>query len=294
VRELAKRFEHRLFLSATPHNGLSNSFSALLVILDPQRFCRGVKVEPTLRDEVMVRRLKSDLSKVSGKFPRRDIIQIVIKDLPTDAPELKLARMLDQYWSLRRDRLEALPPKQRKAQGLVLVNFQKRLLSSIEALYRTLKVHRKALEKAAAEGGSSSQPTKAELELLATAPGAEDERSELPEEQVEAEEEHAVEAATNSGALRPTTSEVDLAVKMEELAARTRRLPDARVRWLVDWILRRCVRGCPSSVSRPRVLRRIGSPVASSSSPNTPPPSAMRPLRPKTVVSNWRSTSPVG
>jgi hypothetical protein len=44
VRELAPRFEHRLFLSATPHNGHSNSFSSLLAILDPQRFTRGVPV----------------------------------------------------------------------------------------------------------------------------------------------------------------------------------------------------------------------------------------------------------
>ncbi|MBL8823757.1 MAG: DEAD/DEAH box helicase, partial [Planctomycetia bacterium] len=42
LQDIAPRFEHRLFLSATPHNGHSNSFSALLEILDPQRFCRGV------------------------------------------------------------------------------------------------------------------------------------------------------------------------------------------------------------------------------------------------------------
>lgn len=41
VREVAKHFEHKLFLSAIPHNGHSNSFAALLEILDPQRFCRG-------------------------------------------------------------------------------------------------------------------------------------------------------------------------------------------------------------------------------------------------------------
>ncbi len=41
IRDLAGRFEHRLFLSATPHNGHSNSFSALLEILDPQRFHPG-------------------------------------------------------------------------------------------------------------------------------------------------------------------------------------------------------------------------------------------------------------
>ena len=52
VRDLAPRFEHRLFLSATPHNGHSNSFSALLEILDPQRFCRGVPVKgPKLLDD---------------------------------------------------------------------------------------------------------------------------------------------------------------------------------------------------------------------------------------------------
>ncbi|HZH77188.1 MAG TPA: SNF2-related protein, partial [Archangium sp.] len=60
VRDVARRFEHRLFLSATPHNGHSNSFAALLEILDDQRFCRGVPVRtPKLRDEVMVRRLKT-------------------------------------------------------------------------------------------------------------------------------------------------------------------------------------------------------------------------------------------
>jgi superfamily II DNA or RNA helicase len=41
VRNISDRFEHRLFLSATPHNGHSNSFSALLEMLDPQRFTRG-------------------------------------------------------------------------------------------------------------------------------------------------------------------------------------------------------------------------------------------------------------
>src|SRR5690606_15660030 len=48
MRELAQRFEHRLFLSATPHNGHSNSFSALLEILDPDRFCRGVAPDARL------------------------------------------------------------------------------------------------------------------------------------------------------------------------------------------------------------------------------------------------------
>ena len=62
VRDLAGRFEHRLFLSATPHNGHSNSFSTLLELLDPYRFTRGVKVRGRKAlEDVMVRRLKEDI-----------------------------------------------------------------------------------------------------------------------------------------------------------------------------------------------------------------------------------------
>jgi SNF2 family DNA or RNA helicase len=86
IREMAKRFEHRLFLSATPHNGHSNSFSALLEILDPQRFCRGVPARKGLLDQIMVRRLKEDLREVAGGFPRRHVVQVDIDGLPAPPP----------------------------------------------------------------------------------------------------------------------------------------------------------------------------------------------------------------
>ena len=60
IRSLALCFEHKLFLSATPHNGHSNSFSALLEILDPSRFCRGVPV-----------RNKADLRRIGEVMPKR-------------------------------------------------------------------------------------------------------------------------------------------------------------------------------------------------------------------------------
>src|SRR5215470_12552838 len=97
VRDLAPRFEHRLFLSATPHNGHSNSFSALLEILDPQRFCRGVRVSKKMLEDVMVRRLKDDLREVIGGFPKREVVQVDIEGRPANAPELRLSMLLDQY-----------------------------------------------------------------------------------------------------------------------------------------------------------------------------------------------------
>ncbi len=241
VRDLAERFEHRLFLSATPHNGLSNSFSALLEILDPQRFIRGTDVEPKLRDEVMVRRLKSDLREVSGGFPRRDVVKISIDDLPADAAELVLAKLLDEYWEAREQRLAGLPVRQRAAQGLILVNLQKRLCSSVEAFHRTIKAHRAYLEKATSEQAATPTPA---LDLLFATPDADDDRAELSEDDVEAEEVQAIEATT-AAAGTPSPREVDLVARMESLADRTRRLPDARVRWLVDWIRHELCPGLP-------------------------------------------------
>ena len=46
IRLLAPHFEHKLFLSATPHNGYPESFSALLELLDNQRFARAVRPNP--------------------------------------------------------------------------------------------------------------------------------------------------------------------------------------------------------------------------------------------------------
>ena len=45
TRELAERCEHRLFLSATPHNGHSESFTALLEMIDGRRFSRGAMLD---------------------------------------------------------------------------------------------------------------------------------------------------------------------------------------------------------------------------------------------------------
>jgi hypothetical protein len=70
-----------LFLSATPHNGHSYSFSTLLELLDPYRFTRGVKVRgKRALEDVMVRRLKENIRSVQGGFPIRKVKPVVIAD----------------------------------------------------------------------------------------------------------------------------------------------------------------------------------------------------------------------
>ena len=69
LREMAPHFEHKLFLTATPHNGYQESFTALLELLDNQRFARGTPPDRNQLEAVMVRRLKSELQELGRIRP---------------------------------------------------------------------------------------------------------------------------------------------------------------------------------------------------------------------------------
>jgi superfamily II DNA or RNA helicase len=65
LRLLAPQFEHRLFLSATPHNGHTRCFTGLLEILDPVRFSQTDELKPAERarvQQIVLRRLKREIN----------------------------------------------------------------------------------------------------------------------------------------------------------------------------------------------------------------------------------------
>ena len=250
VRDLTGRFEHRLFLSATPHNGHSNSFSTLLELLDPYRFTRGVKVRgKRALEDVMIRRLKEDIREVQGGFPKRIVERVVIDDLPADAPELLLSRLLDEYRTAREQRFASTSRRAQASAGLLVVGLQQRLLSSIEAFARSLKVHRATVAKQWAKGQSTAddavKDNNREAELFTTAPDADDERGEWTPEELEAEEATEVEAITTAAEAespRDATAEAlwhqEQAIldRMQEIAEKSRYSPDAKVLRLIDWM----------------------------------------------------------
>ena len=251
VRDLSERFEHRLFLSATPHNGHSNSFSTLLELLDPYRFTRGVPVRgKRVLDDVMVRRLKEDLREIQGGFPRRNVERMEIAGLPDDAPELVLSRLLDEYRTTREMRHAGASGKARAAAGLLVVGLQQRLLSSIEAFARSLKVHRKTVERhwqksqQAADAPDAAAPSAGDPVLFLKPPDADDERADWTGEESEAEEKEQIEAITLAAeAEGPADSdaalwarEQRLVERMQTIADESRHLPDAKTRRLIDWI----------------------------------------------------------
>ena len=266
VRDLAGRFEHRLFLSATPHNGHSNSFSTLLELLDPYRFTRGVKVRgKRALDDIMVRRLKEDIREVQGGFPIRNVVRVVIDGLPEDAPELVLSRLLDEYRTAREERFASTTRRTQAAAGLLIVGLQQRLLSSIEAFARSLKVHRATVErqweKGRAAAADTAKKATGEAELFTTAPDADDERAEWMPEELEAEETAQIEAVTaraEADSPRDATAEAlwrreqALLDQMREVAEKVRHLPDAKTRRLIDWIRENLCPDLPPFGKRPR------------------------------------------
>lgn len=248
VRDLAGRFEHRLFLSATPHNGHSNSFSTLLELLDPYRFTRGVKIRPKALEEIMVRRLKEDIRAVQGGFPTRDVVRIALDGLPEHSPDLVLSRLLDDYRTAREERFTSTSRRARAAAGLVAVGLQQRLLSSIEAFARSLKVHRATIDRqrdvAVAAPGPIASEEEAES-LFTQVSDADDERANWTAEELEAEESADMEAVTvaaEAEAMGDKTAgtlsrrEQELLEQMHEIAEQNRYLPDVKLRYMIDWI----------------------------------------------------------
>ena len=243
---VAPRFENRLFLSATPHNGHSNSFAALLEILDPQRFTRGIPVtDPKRLEPVMVRRLKSDLGPLGvTSFPVRVIqrwrldhsdgawrLQVASRrpgekdEAPAPqvelgeatAHELLLAETLARY-------TELMKPTSGRSR-LVFVNLQKRLLSSVPAFWRTFEAHCKRLDEDIGPRASGGQ-----LFLADDISGAEEEAI---------DDADAAEIAAASADLRdPSEEATTLRSELRTRASAARHLPDARIRALVDWIRR--------------------------------------------------------
>jgi ERCC4-related helicase len=141
MRAIADHFEHRLFLTATPHNGFTESFTALLELLDPLRFSRGPIIDSAQVQTIMIRRLKDDIKTALG---HRQFAERSIQALPVGLclEETEIYQLLDTYTQSRLERLEwaeSMPVR------FALTMLKKRLLSCPRAFRHSLNTHMKTL-----------------------------------------------------------------------------------------------------------------------------------------------------
>ena len=138
---------HFLLMTATPHNGKEEDFQIWLSLLDGDRFYGKVRDGTHKVDvsDMMRRMVKEELLKFDGTklFPER--LAYTANYELSDA-EAALYEQVTDYVRNEMNRADNLDGKRKGTVGFALTQLQRRLASSPEAIYQSLKRRRKRLE----------------------------------------------------------------------------------------------------------------------------------------------------
>jgi len=145
---LSERTRHLLLMTATPHNGNDEDFQTFLSLLDRDRF-EGPNTRAVTSgtvDGLMRRMIKEDLLTFEGKplFPERTAETVSYR---LSAAEWELYEAVTDYVRNGMNRAEKLDGKRRNTVGFALTVLQRRLASSPEAIYQSLRRRADRLEK---------------------------------------------------------------------------------------------------------------------------------------------------
>jgi superfamily II DNA or RNA helicase len=132
LRLIAPQFEHRLFLSATPHNGHTRCFTGLLEILDPVRFSQTSELKPAERgrvQQIVIRRLKREINARTN--PPRFCTRLPPHGIALDlsAGERSLSDAFDAFRGKVRSVVGSGESRRRRSGSFAVEILGKRLLS---------------------------------------------------------------------------------------------------------------------------------------------------------------------
>ena len=153
LRVIAPQFEHRLFLSATPHNGHTRCFSGLLEILDPVRFSQTDDLKPAEKariQQVVLRRLKREINartdppKFCHRHPPKPLVLSLSKE------EAALSQAFDAFRTAIRKIVAAKGGPRRRAGSFAVEILGKRLLSCPTAFAESWRRCKEGLREASA------------------------------------------------------------------------------------------------------------------------------------------------
>ncbi len=138
---------HYLLMTATPHNGKEEDFQLFLSLLDGDRFYGKFRegVHKVDISDMMRRMVKEDLLKFDGTplFPERRAYTANYELSPLEAA---LYSEVTNYVRNEMNRADNLDGKRKGTVGFALTQLQRRLASSPEAIYQSIKRRRKRLE----------------------------------------------------------------------------------------------------------------------------------------------------
>ncbi len=219
---------HFLLLTATPHNGKEADFQLFLALLDGDRFEGKFRdgVHVTDSSDLMRRLVKEQLLKFDGTplFPERIAYSVNYK--LSDA-EADLYKQVTDYVRDEFNRAEALENGGQKGTvGFALTILQRRLASSPEAIYQSLRRRRDRLQKRLREEQLIRRGSGVSLDLNAGLPPFDsddlDELEDAPDAEVEAAEERVVDQASAARTIAELQTEIAMLQQLEAAALKVR------------------------------------------------------------------------
>ena len=224
---------HFLLMTATPHNGKEEDFQLFLALLDGDRF------EGRFRDgvhqvdisDLMRRMVKENLLKFDGTplFPERIAYTVPYR---LSEPEARLYKEVTEYVRDEFNRAEALANDKRAGTvGFALTILQRRLASSPEAIYQSLRRRSERLQKRLRELEILQRGAQAEaIATVSPALDADDveDLEDAPDSELEAAEEEILDQATAARTIGELKAEIATLGRLESLALTVRRSGEDR------------------------------------------------------------------
>lgn len=232
-RLVGRLTRHLLLMTATPHNGKEEDFQLFLALLDGDRFegkfRDGVHVvDPS---DLMRRLVKEQILKFDGTplFPERRAYSPTYK---LSNAEAHLYAEVTNYVRDEFNRADHLDDKRKGTVGFALTVLQRRLASSPEAIFQSLRRRRERMEARLAEedllrrGIAASPGRPAELlqrtESVVSVEDVED-LDDAPDSEVEDVEEKVVDQATAARTIAELRAEIGTLKRLEALADAVRK-----------------------------------------------------------------------
>ena len=225
---LANRTRHLLLLTATPHNGKEEDFQLFMGLLDPDRFEGKYRegVHNVDVSDLMRRLVKEQLLKFDGThlFPERKAYTV---DYDLSDEEAALYESVTRYVSEEFNRADNLEAERRGTVGFALTMLQRRLASSPEAIYQSLRRRRERLEARLREERLLKRGGEIRTDFIQDLPGFDPESVEdfedAPEEEQEKNGEQVIDLATAARTIHELEIEIGVLRRLEEMADRVRR-----------------------------------------------------------------------
>ena len=216
AHKLGAQTRHLLLMTATPHSGKEEDFQLFLSLLDSDRFYGKFRdgVHKVDCSDLIRRMVKEKLVKFDGTplFPERKAytVNYQLSDL-----EAALYEAVTDYVKTEMGKADQLDGKRKGSVGFALTSLQRRLASSPEAIFQSLKRRRERLERRLREEKIGARGQKLLAETLIDVPEDEDD---FNAEEQETMEETLVVQATASQTIAELEGEIFILQTLEQQA----------------------------------------------------------------------------